>query len=129
MPTPTLQQVLRQVLRNALQAAAGPAGWVRVTLLEAPGEVMLVVDDSGPGIPVEHLTRVFDPFFTTRQPGSGVGLGLTVAHGVMSSLGGRIEAASPAGQGARFTLRWPVVSRSDPGYNDARSPAPPRRAA
>ena len=125
---PSLEQVLRHVLRNASQAA-GPGGWVRVSLQEGVGEVALTVEDSGPGIPAENLNRVFDPFFTTRPPGGGVGLGLTVTHGLMGAQGGRIEVASPPGQGARFTLHWPTGPRAAAGYNDLRYATSPDRAA
>lgn len=103
-----VRQVLLTVLENAVQAA-GPGGRVRVALRAIPGGAEIEVHDSGPGIPSDVLPRIFDPFFTTRPVGSGTGLGLAVAYGIVSGLGGDISVASPAGGGATFLLRLPQV--------------------
>jgi C4-dicarboxylate-specific signal transduction histidine kinase len=70
--------------------------------------VQVTVADSGPGIPPEHIDKVFDPFFTTRAPGEGTGLGLAIVASTVADLGGRIEATSGAGGGAVFTLSLPT---------------------
>jgi two-component system NtrC family sensor kinase len=70
--------------------------------------VQVTVADSGPGIPPEHIDKVFDPFFTTRAPGEGTGLGLAIVASTVADLGGRIEASSGAGGGAVFTLSLPT---------------------
>lgn len=70
--------------------------------------VKAIVADEGPGIPSEHIDKVFDPFFTTRQPGEGTGLGLAVVASTVADFGGRIEASSGAGGGAVFTLSLPT---------------------
>jgi two-component system NtrC family sensor kinase len=70
--------------------------------------IKVTVADSGPGIPPEHIDKVFDPFFTTRAPGEGTGLGLAIVASTVADLGGRIEASSGAGGGAVFTLSLPV---------------------
>jgi signal transduction histidine kinase len=62
------------------------------------------VADNGAGMDEATLQRAFDPFFTTKKPGEGTGLGLSVAHGVMTSHGGAIRATSRLGQGTRFSL-------------------------
>ncbi|HEX6367986.1 MAG TPA: ATP-binding protein [Longimicrobium sp.] len=70
--------------------------------------IQVTVADSGPGIPPEHIDKVFDPFFTTRAPGEGTGLGLAIVASTVADLGGRIEASSGAGGGAVFTLSLPT---------------------
>ncbi|MDP9349670.1 MAG: ATP-binding protein, partial [Gemmatimonadota bacterium] len=75
-----------------------------------PGEeiVQVIVADSGPGIAPEHLELVFDPFFTTRQPGEGTGLGLAIVASTVTEYGGRVEVSSAEGGGAVFTLSFPT---------------------
>jgi two-component system NtrC family sensor kinase len=101
-------QALLAVFENAV-LAAGPGGLVRVALRQIPDGAEIEVRDSGPGIPREILPRIFDPFFTTRPVGSGTGLGLAVAYGIVSGLGGDIGVDSPPGEGAVFRLRLPRV--------------------
>ena len=70
--------------------------------------VRVVIADSGPGIPKEHLDAVFDPFFTTKPPGEGTGLGLAIVAGTVAELGGRVEVSSVVGDGATFHLFFPI---------------------
>jgi signal transduction histidine kinase len=100
-----LSQVLLNVLRNAMEAA-GPSGRVFVTLGSAGNGVVVEVRDTGAGILPEHQPRIFDPFFTTK-PGQATGLGLSVAYGIVRSLGGRIDVASLPGEGATFRIFLP----------------------
>lgn len=100
-----LAHAVRNLLQNALEALGGAPGevWVRGS---AHGDVVsLEVEDSGPGIPRERREKVFEPTFTTR-PG-GLGLGLTVVERVAEAHGGRVEVAAGAGQGALFRLWLP----------------------
>jgi len=115
-----LSQVLVNVLRNAMEAA-GASGRVFVTLGRTEAGVLVEVRDTGAGILPEHQPRIFDPFFTTR-PGRATGLGLSVAYGIVRSLGGRIDAASVAGEGATFRIFLP---RWSPGA-DGRELSPAR---
>ncbi|HOT94708.1 MAG TPA: response regulator [Methanoregulaceae archaeon] len=71
--------------------------------------VRLTVSDTGPGIPKEHLTKIFEPYFTTKQSGSG--LGLTVAHSIVRDHGGSIEVDTRPGLGTRFMVYLPATSR------------------
>lgn len=75
-----------------------------------PGDeiVQVVVADTGPGIPPELVEAVFDPFFTTRQPGEGTGLGLAIVASTVTEFGGRVEVTSADGGGAVFTLSFPT---------------------
>ena len=70
--------------------------------------VRVVVADSGPGIPEDHLDNVFDPFFTTKAPGEGTGLGLAIVAATVAEAGGRIEVSSLEGSGATFHLIFPI---------------------
>jgi two-component system, NtrC family, sensor kinase len=115
-----LSQVFVNVLRNAMEAA-GPKGRVFVALSGTGSGVSVEVRDTGAGILPEHQPRIFDPFFTTR-PGRATGLGLSVAYGIVRSLGGRIDAASVPGQGATFRIFLP---RWSPGV-DGRELSPAR---
>ncbi len=104
-----LRQVGGNLLSNALKFTPS-GGWVRVELAGEDGEVVLRVADSGPGIPVEELPRVFDRFFRgsgVRAGGSGIGL--AVVRELVAAHGGTVEAASPPGTGAVLTVRLPVA--------------------
>ena len=74
--------------------------------------VRVVIADSGPGIPGEHLDDVFDPFFTTKAPGEGTGLGLAIVAGTVAELGGRVEVTSVPGAGATFHLYFPIPGQT-----------------
>jgi C4-dicarboxylate-specific signal transduction histidine kinase len=98
-----LSQVFLNLLLNAGDAMAG-AGKVRISAHAEGDEVVVLVADSGPGIPPEDLPRVFEPFFTTKAIGQGTGLGLALSHGIMESFGGGLSAANGE-SGAVFTVR------------------------
>ena len=100
-----LQQAILNLLRNAAQAM--PEGGVLSLVATMEGDhLVLVVEDTGVGIALEDLERVFDPFFTSRHDGTGLGLWITWR--LVRSLGGTTEVASRPGEGARFTLRIPL---------------------
>lgn len=105
-----LQQVLMNLLVNAEHAIRSNRGkgflWVRLTIIEGLG--VITVDDDGPGIPPELLSRVFDPFYTTKPEGEGTGLGLSVSAGIVADHHGRIAASERPGGGARFTVEFPL---------------------
>ncbi len=101
-----LEQVLVNLLRNALQAGAGA---VRVSWRPGDaGGLQLLVDDDGPGVPAESRKRLFEPFYTTKAVGEGTGLGLAVVHGIITEHGGQVQVEdSPLG-GARFRVQFPL---------------------
>ena len=67
------------------------------------------VADTGSGIPVEQLSRIYDPFFTTKEIGKGTGLGLSITYGIVQEHGGTITCDSQVGQGTRFSIRLPLA--------------------
>ena len=99
-----LRQVVLNLIRNAAEAA-GPGGRVDVEVQSSPEGAVVSVRDSGPGLSAEARARLFEPFFTTKDDGTG--LGLAVSLGIARAHGGGIEAESPPGGGARFTVRLP----------------------
>jgi two-component system NtrC family sensor kinase len=101
-----LDQVVLNLVSNAVEASAGAGSRVRVSGARAPDGVRLVVEDDGPGIPPALRERVFEPLFTTR-PGTGTGLGLPICRDLVhAAYGGRLELA-PSERGARFELWLP----------------------
>ncbi len=99
-----LLQVLHNLVRNGLEAVGG-RGTVHVSARRDGDGLAISVSDDGPGIRQEDLPRVFEPYFTTKE--TGTGLGLAVAQRIVEEHGGRIEVTSRLGKGATFTLRLP----------------------
>lgn len=99
-----LSQAIFHLLRNAFQAMAGRHGTVRVLLQDTGARRALVVQDEGCGMDAGVLRRACEPFFSTRDVGQGMGLGLSVAADVARRHGGRLELVSQIGQGTRVTL-------------------------
>jgi signal transduction histidine kinase len=98
-------QVLSNLVQNAIEACPEVDGIVRVRGGAEGESLVLTVKDNGPGVRAEDLARIFTPFFTTKGPGRGMGLGLTIAWRVMQSLGGTLEVRP--GPGAEFVLKVP----------------------
>jgi PAS domain S-box-containing protein len=110
-----LVQVFVNLLLNAAHAipeGRADAHEVRVTARAEGGFVRAEVTDTGTGIAPEHLSRLFDPFFTTRPPGMGTGLGLAICHSIVASFGGRLEVKSQLGSGSAFTVILPASEGS-----------------
>jgi signal transduction histidine kinase len=112
-----LKQVLLNLLKNALHAVDSE-GSIRVGTRTAGASVEISVADSGPGIPEGVIARIFDPFFTTGQPsaekgGAGLGLGLSVAYGIVTKRGGSIRVTNEKGGGANFIVVLPAARRGD----------------
>ncbi|WP_147821675.1 sensor histidine kinase [Salidesulfovibrio onnuriiensis] len=106
-----LQQVFLNLINNSIQAMEAEGG---VLTLSCGGDgpwAVVVVQDTGPGIPAANLGRIFDPFFTTKPVGKGSGLGLSICFGIIHRMGGEIDVESSVGNGARFTIRLPFVQQ------------------
>ncbi len=102
-----LEQVVINLLVNALEALPDAEHGVTVTTLATADAVELRVADQGIGIPAGQCDRVFDPFFTTKQGRGGTGLGLAISHTLVREHGGRIGIESTPGQGTTVTVSLP----------------------
>ena len=103
-----LQQVFLNLFLNARDAMPR-GGWLSIATQIDGDEVVVEVADTGSGIQAEHLGRIYDPFFTTKPIGKGTGLGLSITYGIVQEHDGTITVDSPAGQGTRFVLRFPLA--------------------
>jgi PAS domain S-box-containing protein len=112
-----LSQVLVHLITNALQAIpAGRRGEVRVRDgVSPPARAWIEISDDGVGIAPEIAGRLFDPFFTTREVGSGRGLGLPISHAIVSAHGGTLTVQSVPGKGTTFRIELPAASAAAPG--------------
>jgi signal transduction histidine kinase len=102
-----LRQVLINLLSNAIHAVSDQ-GQITVRIEADAGGASVSIDDDGPGIPREHLEKIFEPFFSTKPPGEGTGLGLFVTREIVEKLGGTVAVDSHVGQGSRFTVQIPA---------------------
>jgi PAS domain S-box-containing protein len=116
-----IQQVIMNLCRNAADSLENGKGTIEITLSDAhmdparagamlkPGEYAeLSVSDTGRGIEPGVMERIFEPFYTTKEVGKGIGMGLPVAHGIVKNHGGMITAESKPGKGTRFTVYLPL---------------------
>jgi PAS domain S-box-containing protein len=104
-----LQQVFLNLFLNARDAMPR-GGWLTIVTRSAEGDAAIEVADTGSGIPADQLSRIYDPFFTTKDIGKGTGLGLSITYGILQEHGGRITCDSVVGQGTRFTLTLPLAA-------------------
>ncbi|MFH1154795.1 MAG: cache domain-containing protein [Pseudomonadota bacterium] len=118
-----IQQILMNLCSNAAHSMKGKSGLIEVRLkpvqieslenfqvkgLEQGMYLKLMIADSGCGIPEEILQRIFEPFFTTKELGEGTGMGLSIVHGIVTSMRGAISVYSEAGKGSVFQILLPV---------------------
>ena len=106
-----LQQAWGNILTNALQAMGETGGELLLSTSVEAGQIILSIEDSGPGIPAEVLPRLFEPFFTTKEQGTG--LGLSLSHTLVEVNGGRLEVLPAEKGGARFAMRFPLHERTE----------------
>jgi two-component system NtrC family sensor kinase len=115
-----LQQIVVNLVVNAIQAMPGGGRVVVGTGSAGPGRVRFSVTDEGAGIPEEVSKRIFEPFFTTKPEGQGTGLGLSICYQIAEEHGGSIRVENAPGMGASFSVELPaatVEARSDEGEN------------
>jgi len=107
-----IQEVFLNLILNAEQAMteAHRGGKLIIKTKQLKGRVRVSFTDDGPGIPAEHLNKLFDPFFSTRGEKGGTGLGLSICHGIVEEHRGRIYAKSKMGEGATLFVELPVTT-------------------
>jgi signal transduction histidine kinase len=106
-----LQQVFMNLVSNAAEAMeTSGGGELKITskFLTTEDKIQINVSDTGPGIAYVNISKLFEPFFTTKKKGKGVGLGLSVAYGIIQEHGGSIFVRSTVGNGATFQVRLPL---------------------
>ena len=132
LPATEWEQVLANVIDNALDAleAARIAGTTTLSALTLAlrgtirkGELVLMVQDTGCGIEGHLLTRIFEPFFSTKEVGKGIGLGLAICHGIIEAMGGSISVRSSPGHGSTFTIKAPMTVHARNEHNRPEDPA------
>ena len=114
-----LQQVFMNLISNAAEAMETKGGgMLNIETKYGLRDDKLEVDfkDSGIGIPEENISKLFEPFFTTKKRGKGVGLGLSVAYGIIQEHGGSIYIKSKVGKGTTFNVSFPLKAASDKLY-------------
>ncbi|MBI1389509.1 MAG: PAS domain-containing protein [bacterium] len=105
-----VKQALCNLLINAADALEGreDGGCIRVETRHENGVAIIRVIDNGPGVPVESLPHIFEPFYTTKPVGKGTGLGLYISYGAIRDLGGRLEIENQPDEGAAATITLPI---------------------
>lgn len=107
-----LQQVFMNLVSNAAEAIEGSHGERTLSIITKPLPekecVSVSFTDTGVGIPQQNLSKLFEPFFSTKKKGKGVGLGLSVAYGIIQEHGGSIQVQSEEGKGTTFTVEFPL---------------------
>ena len=109
-----LHQAFLNIVMNAEQAVAstGRGGRIEISTSLAPSgdKIVATIRDTGPGIPADVLSRIFEPFYTTKDVGKGTGLGLAIAYGIFQEHGGQIVAGNDPSGGALFTIELPAAT-------------------
>jgi PAS domain S-box-containing protein len=104
-----LQQVFLNLFLNARDAMPR-GGWLTIATRIDTEAAIVEIGDTGSGIPADQMSRIYDPFFTTKDLGKGTGLGLSITYGIVQEHGGTITCDSVVGQGTRFTLTLPLAA-------------------
>jgi signal transduction histidine kinase len=124
-PSGQLNQVFMNILNNAQQAING-TGEITISTRHDAGRASVTIRDTGAGMSDEVRQRIFDPFYTTKGPGIGTGLGLSLSYGIIAGLGGTIECRSQVGVGSEFVVTFPcddAPTGSRPSATETSSPA------
>jgi signal transduction histidine kinase len=103
--TNQLQQVFFNLILNALEVMP-EGGELTIASKELKGQLEITFQDTGPGIAMEHRAHIFEPFVTTRE--NGTGLGLSVSYGILTAHGGSLDLVEGSGRGACFRVRLPL---------------------
>lgn len=115
-----LSQVIVNLLSNAMDAVKNEKSrWIDITWFDVGDFYKIEVLDSGKGIKKENLHKVFEPFFTSKKSGSGLGLGLSIAYNGVRDFGGSLEVVNKKGAGALFTLKLRKASATEKPNNES----------
>ena len=125
-----LHQVMLNLLVNAQQALEDRPQPRRIHVAaklvdQSAREILVTIEDNGPGVPAGVESRIFDPFFTTKPMGTGTGIGLAVCRGISEAHGGSLRLAEPHDGGACFELRIPVAAAATPPDNERQQSSKP----
>ena len=102
-----LHQAFMNIIANATQAIK-EEGTIEITTKRVKGKMEISIEDDGEGIPEENLMKISDPFFTTKSPGEGTGLGLFITFSIIEEHNGSIEVKSTRGEGTKFIIKLPT---------------------
>ena len=102
-----VERVLTNLIRNAVDAM-DDGGEIRIKGRQEAGNLVIEVNDTGPGIPADTVRKIFEPFFTTKDIDKGCGLGLTIVNEIVKSYDGNIKVESEEGQGTTFIITFPI---------------------
>lgn len=104
------QQIFTNIIMNAVQAMEGH-GELHIYSKRVNNDIEIKISDTGPGIPKDSIKQIFDPFYTTKEPGRGTGLGLSIVYRLIKNLKGDLKVESTEGKGCQFILLFPIVSQ------------------
>jgi signal transduction histidine kinase len=107
-----IQQVFMNIVINAADAMAGNGGTLTIKTGVRDGRAEISFTDTGCGMTREQLSRLFTPFYTTKETGKGTGLGLAISYGIIQSHSGEIEAESEIGRGSTLKVKLPVEKQT-----------------
>jgi signal transduction histidine kinase len=126
LPDSEWSQILGNLVDNAMDALESTPVEERLLTIQADvedAELIISVQDSGCGIEEHLLTRIFEPFFSTKEVGKGIGLGLAICHGIIEAMGGSISVRSTPGHGSTFTIKVPMAVHAHNEHNGPENPA------
>jgi signal transduction histidine kinase len=108
-----MQQIFLNLVNNALDAMEHKGGTLTITSRKTRNMAEIQITDTGEGIPKANLTRIFDPFYTTKPVGKGTGLGLSICYTIITNMGGDISVSSQINAGTTFSIRLPLTPLRD----------------
>lgn len=117
-----MQQVILNLINNALDAMDNQGGILNIKSRLENSDIVVEIEDNGPGIPRDNLARIFDPFFTTKPVGKGTGLGLSICYGIIKKMGGKIDVKSVVEVGTKFIIRLPLPTSGQDHLKDIAIP-------
>jgi len=106
-----LNQVMMNILTNAIQAIGGEKGMITISTQKKRTSICIMIKDSGVGMDTTAKSRLFEPFYTTKEIGKGTGLGLSISYGIIKRHNGKIDVTSEVGVGTTFSIELPIIQK------------------